>query len=97
ARRRGPAGGGSVLIRQYAALRWGLLPGRIKLGSKIEDCLTNAQRCETLANEARDTLVRDALRHAAQQWRSRADLLGQHGDAGSEPQQERPPVGWGRF
>src|SRR5262245_41790021 len=71
-----------------------------KLGSKIEECLTIARRCEALANEARDILVRSALMHAAQQWRSRARSLGQHDDAsfaGVEPHRAQPREGFDRL
>lgn len=49
------------------------------LSSQVEDYLTNAQRCEALAKEARDAVVSAALIQAAQQWRDRASLLALQG------------------
>ena len=63
------------------------------MGSKIEECLANARRCEALANDARDTLVKTALMQAARQWRDRAGLIGEHAyasSAGLEAHQEAP-------
>jgi hypothetical protein len=55
--------------------------------SRIQECLANAERCELLANEARDTEAKYALRDIARQWREIAKAI-QEFDAGGERQQE---------
>jgi SH3-like domain-containing protein len=44
------------------------------LGSRAKEYLEKAQRCDVLAEQERDQVVRAALLHAARQWRNRALL-----------------------
>jgi hypothetical protein len=43
--------------------------------SKAQECLENAQRCETLARLQSDPLVKAGLLEAARKWRDRQRLI----------------------
>jgi hypothetical protein len=45
------------------------------MSSTAEECVENAQRCETLAKLQSDSLVKAALLEAAHRWRERKLLI----------------------
>jgi hypothetical protein len=44
---------------------------------RAHECLENARTCDSLATQAKDPLVKAALKEAARQWRERAKRLEQ--------------------
>jgi hypothetical protein len=45
--------------------------------SRAHECLENAQKCDSLAMQAKDPLVKAGLQEAARHWRQRAKMLEQ--------------------
>jgi hypothetical protein len=56
--------------------------------SRAQECLENAQRCETLARLQSDPVVKAGLLEAARKWRDRQRLI--------EMAQNRPNDYWGK-
>jgi hypothetical protein len=56
--------------------------------STAQECLENAQRCETLARLQSDSLVKAGLLEAARKWRERQRLI--------ELAQNQPTDYWGK-
>jgi tRNA C32,U32 (ribose-2'-O)-methylase TrmJ len=47
------------------------------MSTRADECLENAQRCETLAKLQRDATVKAGLEEAARHWRKRKQMLEQ--------------------